>query len=142
MFVEELQYNDIFSKMWFHKWQHDLFYMFKNNIYIFRGSCKDGGITSCIKLLRIMLETWYVSTRTYVVYVVSEDIHFSNKALLSFFAEIAFFETNSTFTHNNSVRAVLKTFSSVFKVCKIKGHYYWKYKFWWLCVRNLDSGLR
>ena len=34
-------------------------------------------------------------------------------------------------------RAVLET---VFSFCKIKGYYYWKCKFYRLCVRNLASG--
>ena len=56
-----------------------------------------------LKLVRIMLEleTWYVSTHTYVV---SENIPFSTKAIL-----ILLNFNVSTFTQSNIVRAVLES---------------------------------
>ena len=61
--------------------------------------------TPCLKIARIMLECWYVSTH---IYVVSENITFTTKALLIFLMS-AFFE-NSTFTQSNNMRAMLESF--------------------------------
>ena len=68
---------------------------------------------SRLKLIRIMLEIWHVSTHTYVVL---ENIPFSTKTLLillmsTFFCKRSlFFGKNSTFTQSNSARAVLGIF--------------------------------
>ena len=54
----------------------------------------------------------------------------------------ALFGRNSTFTLSNNVRPFLEIFQGFFfRFCKVKGYYYRKYKFYRLCVRNLDSGL-
>ena len=79
---------------------------------LFRGSFKGEEerykITTCLKLVRIMLklEIWHVSTNTYVV---SENIPFSTKAVLILLMSI-FFAQNSTFTQSNSERAALEVF--------------------------------
>ena len=79
---------------------------------LFRGSFKGEEerykITTCLKLVRIMLklEIWHVSTNTYVV---SENIPFSTKAVLILLMSI-FFGQNSTFTQSNSERAALEIF--------------------------------
>ena len=94
--------------------------------------------------LYLKLEIWHVSIHTYLL---SKNIPFSTKALLMllmlalFFAKNQrFFSQNSTFTKSNRLRAV-RFFSSVFRFCKIKGYYWWKHKFYWLCIWNLASRL-
>ena len=76
----------------------------------------EGGVVklpTCLKLVGIMLETWHVSTDTYVV---SENIAFISKTLLIllmsafFLPKISVFGQNSTFTQSNSVRAVFEIF--------------------------------
>ena len=73
-------------------------------------------IKICLKLVRIILETWYVSTHTYLV---PENIPFSTKTTLillmsAFFCKkktfSVFFEKESTFTESNSMRVVLEAF--------------------------------
>ena len=96
---------------------------------LFRGPfevrVKGGNYVPCLKLVRIMLEIWYIGTHPYTVL---ENIPFSTKTLLillisAFFVKNwAFFCKNSTFSQSNSVGAVLDIFSSVFSFCKIKGY--------------------
>ena len=52
------------------------------------------------------LEFWYASTH---IYVVSENIPFSTKALLILLMS-TFFGKNSTFTQSNTVKVVLEIF--------------------------------
>ena len=76
-----------------------------------------GKITPYLKLVRLILETCYVSTLTYAV---SENILVSTKTLLIFLTpaffckKYAFFGQNSIFTKSN--------IRSVFSFCKIKSY--------------------
>ena len=68
-------------------------------------------VTPCLKLVRIMLETWNL-VRKYT-YAVSDNIPFSIKTpliLLFFYKKSAFFGKNSIFSQSNSVGAVLEMF--------------------------------
>ena len=91
----------------------------------FEVRVKGGNYVPCLKLIRIMLEIWYIGTHPYTVL---ENITFSTKTLLillipAFFVKNwAFFCKTSTFSQSNSVGAVLDIFSSVFSFCKIKGY--------------------
>ena len=79
-----------------------------------------GGLFRCSNVLELCykLEIWYVSTH---IYVVSENIPFSTNnplillVLAFFFAKNQhFLVKNSTFTQNNSMRAVLEVFQFYF----------------------------
>ena len=62
--------------------------------------------------------------------------------MLAFFCKkSAFFDKNSTFTQATVWELCSRFFSSIFSFCKIKGYYYWKCKFYILCIQNLSSGL-
>ena len=62
--------------------------------------------------------------------------------MLAFFCKkSAFFDKNSTFTQAIVWELCSRFFSSIFSFCKIKGYYYWKCKFYRLCIQNLSSGL-
>ena len=84
--------------------------------WLCRGSFRGGRgeISSCQKLVRIMVETWNLLSK--YTYVVSEYISFSTEVTWIFFIpalfckKSAFFNKNSIFSQNNSVRAVLEIF--------------------------------
>ena len=72
------------------------------------------------------LEFWYASTH---IYVVSENIPFSTKALLIFLISISFFKKQHFLAKIKPLlKAIVlqlcyKFFSSVFSFCKIKGYH-------------------
>ena len=76
-----------------------------------------GKITPCLKLIRVMLESWNLVRKYTYTYVVSENMPFGTKAflillMLTFFLQkiSVFFGNDSTFTQSSIVRTVLKIF--------------------------------
>ena len=99
-----------------------------------------GKITSRLKLVIIMLETWNLvrmythisfNTRNILILLMSASFgknqHFVSK-IVRLFKAIVWELCN-------------KFFSYIFSFCKIKGYYYWKRKFYDLCVRDPAFGL-
>ena len=99
-----------------------------------------GKITSRLKLVIIMLETWNLvrmythisfNTRNILILLMSASFgknqHFVSK-IVRLFKAIVWELCN-------------KFFSYIFSFCKIKGYYYWKCKFYNSCVQDLASKL-
>ena len=97
----------------------------------------------CLKLLRIMLETWNLEVSTHAN-VVSKNMSFSTKnpLILYFFAK-----NQHCFAKIVSLlKAIvwelcLRFFSFSFSFCKIKGYCLWKCTFYRPCIRIPSSGL-
>ena len=105
-------------------------------MWTFQGSVlRWGDYLLCLKLVRIMLETWNwnVSTHTNIV---SENVPFNTKALL-----IIFLQNNSIVLKALVWEVCNRFFTSFFTFCKISYYSYWKCKFYRLWVWNSAFGL-
>ena len=94
----------------------------------FRGSFF-GKITSCLKLVRVIIKTWNLVLRDTHTYVVSERIPFSKKTLLILLISAFVFTNNQQFLSKIAplLKAIIwkmcyRLFSSVFSFCKRKGY--------------------
>ena len=91
---------------------------------LFRGLFQggDGWISPCVKLVRIMLETWNLVHKYTHIYSFRKKnfwyqglLNFGNTSIFFFCKKSVFFAQSSTFTQSNSVRAVLEFFYFCFQ---------------------------